>query len=281
MMPSQGTTRTVTAFFDNRESAEDAIRRLNSEGVARDSVRLIPGAQKTGTANSGSEDVGFWESLKDLFLPDEDRHTYAEGLKRGGFLVTVQTSGSNYERVLDILDDEGTIDVDQRAASWRSEGWSGYSGSDYQLSATGTANSMSRSPAQGREDVIPVTEEELRVGKRDVSGGRVRVRSYVVETPVQQSVNLRQEHVSVERRPVDRPAATADNAFRERTVEAEERAEEAVIAKQARVKEEVVLKKSADERTETVTDKLRKTKVEVDDDRVGNSTLRNQSKTTR
>jgi uncharacterized protein (TIGR02271 family) len=279
MTPSQGTTRTVTAFFDNRESAEDAIRRLNSEGVTRDSIRLIQGAQKSGTASSGTEDVGFWESLKDLFLPDEDRHTYAEGLKRGGFLVTVQTSVSNYERVLDILDDEGTIDVDQRAASWRSEGWTGYSGSDYRPSATGTAKSMSRAPAQGREDVIPVTEEELRVGKRDVSGGRVRVRSYVVETPVQESVNLRQEHVSVERRPVDRAAAAADNAFRERTVEAEERAEEAVVAKEARVKEEVVLKKRADERTETVTDKLRKTKVEVEDDRVGNSTLRDQSKT--
>jgi len=281
MTPSQGTKRTVTAFFDDREAADDAIRRLNSEGVARGSIQLIPGSQKSGTANPGTADVGFWESLKDLFLPDEDRHTYAEGLKRGGFLVTVQTSGSNYERVLDILDDEGTIDVGQRAASWRSEGWTGYSGSDYRPRATGTATAMSRAPAESREDVIPVTEEELRIGKRDVSSGRVRVRSYVVETPVRESVDLRQEHVSVERRPVDRAATAADNAFRERTVEAEERAEEAVIAKEARVKEEVVLKKRADERTETVTDKLRKTKVEVEDDRVGNSTLRNQSKTTR
>jgi len=270
--------RTVTAFFDNRESAEDAVRRVHSAGIARDSVRLIPGAQRTATVGSG-EDVGFWESLKDLFLPDEDRHTYAEGLKRGGFLVTVHTSDSNYARVVDILDDEGTIDLDQRAASWRSEGWTGYSGTDYRPGATATAQNTSRSSS--REDVIPVAEEELRIGKRDVSGGRVRVRSYVVETPVQESVNLREERVSVERRPVDRPAAAGDSAFRERTVEAEERAEEAVVAKQARVKEEVVLKKGIDERTETVSDKLRKTKVEVEDDRVGSSTRRNQSKTTR
>src|SRR5215208_5245795 len=65
---------------------------------------------------------------------------------------------------------------------------------------------------------------------------RVRVRSYVVETPVQEQVNLREEHVSVERRPVDRAASPGDNLFRERTIEAEERAEEAVVAKEARVK---------------------------------------------
>jgi hypothetical protein len=34
------------------------------------------------------------------------------------------------------------------------------------------------------DEVIPVAEEELHVGKRDVSHGRVRIRSYVVEGPV-------------------------------------------------------------------------------------------------
>ena len=112
-----------------------------------------------------------------------------------------------------------------------------------------------------------MTEEQLTVGKRDVAHGRVRVRSYVVETPVQEQVNLRQEHVSIERRPVDRAAGAGDNLFRERTVEAEERAEEAVVAKEARVKEELVLKKDVNQRTETVSDKVRRTEVEVEDER--------------
>jgi hypothetical protein len=48
----------------------------------------------------------------------------------------------------------------------------------------------------------PTPEEELRVGKRDVSHGRVRVRSYVVETPVSEDVSLREENVTVQRRSV-------------------------------------------------------------------------------
>jgi stress response protein YsnF len=73
--------------------------------------------------------------------------------------------------------------------------------------------------------------------------------------------------VSIERRPVDRAAGAGDNLFRERTIEAEERAEEAVVAKEARVKEELVLKKDVNQRTETVSDKVRHTEVEVEDER--------------
>ena len=181
---------------------------------------------------------------------------------------------------LKFLDDEGTIDIDERATSWRREGWTGY-GAGAALSpeaslgsstapsaATGSAATAGGRTAQpGREEVIPVTEEQLKVGKRDVSHGRVRVRSYVIEKPVQEQVNLRQERVHVERRPVDRAATGTENQFQERTIEAEEKAEEAVVSKEARVKEELVVKKDAGQRTETVTDKVRRTEVEVEDER--------------
>jgi len=258
-------------------------------------------------AHENNEGVGFWEALKDLFLPEEDRHTYAEGLRRGGYLVTVQSREANYARALDILDDEGTIDLDERAASWRSQGWTGYTGADYRPgTASSTSGARAANPNAGigsaaptgsgratqasgaeradtrreGEEVIPVAQEELRVGKREVSGGRVRVRSYVVETPVQEQVNLREEHVSVERRPVDRAASAGDNLFRERTIEAEERAEEAVVAKEARVKEELVLKKDVDQRTQTVSDKVRRTEVEIEDER-GKTMRSSERKTTR
>ena len=121
----------------------------------------------------------------------------------------------------------------------------------------------------GREEVIPVTEERLNVGKREVGGGRVRVRSYVVEQPVEEQVNLRDEHVNVERRPVDRPltGADRDRAFQERTIEAEEKSEEAVVNKEARVKEELVVNKDVNQRTETVSDTVRRTEVDVQDER--------------
>jgi stress response protein YsnF len=85
---------------------------------------------------------------------------------------------------------------------------------------------------------------------------------------------LRDENVTVERRPVDRSLAGTEDAFRERTVEATERREEAVVNKEARVKEEVVVKKDAQQRTETVSDTVRQTKVEVDDQTRGKTASR-------
>jgi stress response protein YsnF len=71
----------------------------------------------------------------------------------------------------------------------------------------------------------------------------------------------------VERRPVDRPATGADNLFQERTLEATESAEEAVVSKEARVTGEVRLKKTAEEEARTISDKVRKTEVEIEDER--------------
>jgi uncharacterized protein (TIGR02271 family) len=225
------------------------------------SGRSSSSASQTSTSRS-SEPRGFWESLGDLFLPDEDRYTYAEGLSRGGYLVTVTATDAQYERALDILDDEGTVDIEERAQSWRSEGWTGWEqGRQAGYGQSGSATSSARNES------IPVVKEDLQVGKREVNQGRVRVRSYVVEKPVQEQVMLREENVSVERRPVDRPLTGNEDAFRERTIEAQGKREEAVVNKQARVTEEVVVKKDANQRTETVSDKVRETKVEVDDQR--------------
>ena len=81
--------------------------------------------------------------------------------------------------------------MDEREATWRSEGWTGYTGGTASTRGTSTA---ARGTKEG-EEAIPIVEENLRVGKRQVEGGRVKIRSYVVETPVQEQVNLRQEHV--------------------------------------------------------------------------------------
>jgi len=117
------------------------------------------------------------------------------------------------------------------------------------------------------EQAIPLAEETLRVGKRVVQGGRVRVRSYVIETPVQERVTLRDERVEVERRPINRAAdASAGDLFAERSIEAEERQEEAVIAKDVRIREEVVLKRESEERTETIDETVRRTEVEIEHD---------------
>jgi len=112
---------------------------------------------------------------------------------------------------------------------------------------------------------VPVVEEELQVGKREVERGGVRVESRVEEVPVEQDVRLHEEHVRVERRPVDRPVSDAEGLFREGTVEVTERAEVPVVAKEARVVEEVIVNKEVGERTETVRDTVRRTDVNVEE----------------
>jgi uncharacterized protein (TIGR02271 family) len=112
---------------------------------------------------------------------------------------------------------------------------------------------------------IPVVEEELKVGKREVQRGGVRVYSRVVETPVNESVNLREEHVSVERHRVDQPISTTDaTAFKEQSIELRESAEEAVVQKSARVVEEVVVGKEVSQRQQNISDTVRHTEVQVE-----------------
>jgi uncharacterized protein (TIGR02271 family) len=112
---------------------------------------------------------------------------------------------------------------------------------------------------------IPVIQEELKVGKREVQRGGVRIYQRVVETPVNETVGLREEHVNVERHAVDRPVSAADvNAFQETTIELRESAEEAVVEKTARVVEEVVVGKEVTQRQENISDTVRRTEVEVE-----------------
>ncbi|WP_347138377.1 YsnF/AvaK domain-containing protein [Paracoccus sp. SSK6] len=294
----------ISALFDSQADAQRAVDRLIGLGVPQAQIRMVDGGTDTdSTVAPADREKGFWESLEDFFFPDEDRYTYAHGLSRGGYLVTVRNLDStNYEAALDILDDEGTVNLDEREASWRAEGWGGYEASPYAAgrSTTTTAGySDSDSLASGtytdtgraytdtgvtsdrldadrlasdrleNDETIPVIEERLRVGKRDTSHGRVRVRAYTVEEPVNESVSLREERVEIERRPVDRPLSASDTAFRDHTIEAEEYREEAVVSKEARVVEEIGLRKTSDTREETISDTVRRTEVEIEDERGG------------
>jgi len=112
-----------------------------------------------------------------------------------------------------------------------------------------------------------VAEEKLRVGKREVNEGTVRVRSYAVEEPVREDVTLRRENVAVERRAVDRPAEPAADLFRERTIEASQTAEEPVVTKDVKVKGEIGLRKEVGQSTKTISDTVRRTEVNIDDGR--------------
>jgi len=279
-------TQTIIAHFDSRADAQQAVQALTEAGVSQSAIRLLPEAETTtyqrtderSAYDHTKDEGGFWSSLSDTFLPEEDRYSYAEGMSRGGTTLAVTAEEAQVERVADIVERFGAVDMDERESTWRNEGWTGYTAgstaSSTQAGASvGAAGVTAETRSSGNaEEVIPIVEEQLRVGKRQANQGRVRIRSFVVETPVQEQVSLREEHVHVERRPVDRAVTGDENLFQERTIEAEERAEEAVVSKQTRVKEELVIRKDVEERTETVSDTVRRTEVDVEDERGAQAT---------
>jgi uncharacterized protein (TIGR02271 family) len=250
--------QTLVASFDSRGAAENAVQALLSAGFDRDHIHLH--ANGSASEADTGKSKGFWDTITDFFMPDEDRSAYDESVRRGGATLVISAEEARVDQAADILERNGAIDMDERENTWRNEGWA----------PGAAAASAGATPSGGLHDAeaIPLAEEQLRVGKRQVSEGRVRVRSYVVETPVEENLSLREENVRVGTRPVDRAASPGDEAlFRERTIETEEVNEEAVVAKEARVKEELVVEKDVGQRTETVRDTVRHTEVDIDDSR--------------
>lgn len=291
---------TLVAVFDNRNDAQKALEDLVNSGFSRQEAHLSEGdpagaasrqPNTDSTYAASTDDSSFVTGIRnffsDIFGTDRSEHTqmYAEAVSRGHYVLTV-TAGSEpeVERAAAIVERYGPIDIDEQASQWGAGGLGDSSrmgssglqqsqtmsqqyaqGSDATLQ--GTAGHSQRQAGQqrvGETQSLPIIEEELKIGKREVQRGGVRIFSHMVETPVHESVGLREEHVNVERHAVNRPVNPADlNAFKETTIEMRETAEEAVIEKTARVVEEVVVGKNVTERNEQIDDTVRHTEVDV------------------
>jgi hypothetical protein len=175
-------TRTMTALFDDYDSAVEAVRRLKQAGIPDAQISMVSGSEKhrsltrsdrdddtvsdagkgaaiggaigggagllaglgmlaipglgpvvaagwlastlAGLA-AGATTGGLIGALVDTGLSEDEAHAYAEGIRRGGTMVSVRVDDALAQRALDILDDEGTVNMDQRTTQWRKEGWGG------------------------------------------------------------------------------------------------------------------------------------------------------------
>ncbi|WP_431311182.1 DUF2382 domain-containing protein [Methylobacterium nigriterrae] len=130
------------------------------------------------------------------------------------------------------------------------------------LARSGNASASRNQLSSQDEEVIPLAEETLIVGKRTENSGTTRVRRYVVEVPAEQEVTLYDEKVVVERRrPVTDQAS--GETLTELTVEMVETSEVPLVAKGVRVREEVVVRRERTKRVETVRDTIRRDEVEI------------------
>lgn len=269
--------QSVIGVFDTQEDAESARESLVRAGFDDDDVRVQSHRsiedRDSRAGGVESEDEGFMARVGHFFSnlfggsdDDSSRYAghYAEHVRRGGSVVVVDVEDeSRIDAARSALASAGAVDIDRRTETWREEGYAGFDAEarpyrDDEVRAE-------RSRDDRGERVLPVVEESLEVGKRRVDLGAVRVVSRVETRPVQEQVELREEHADIQRRPVDRPATEADlRAGDSGAIELEESTERPVVSKTARVVEEVSVGQRSSSRTETVSEELRNTVVDVE-----------------
>ncbi len=257
------TDETIVAVYDTAAHAEAAVASLRAANVPASAISQHADTGPTSgsaTTSQPAREQGFWSSLFGG-EPDHDTSVYERSVQGGSTVVSVRVPDTHVDGVMKILESHHPVDIDDRAAGY-----------GVTQTTTTTRTPLAAAPPRAATTgttasdggTIQLAEETLAVGKRVINRGGTRIRRFVVETPVEENVTLHDEKVTLERRPVTdgRPVTGAD--FSEKTIEMTETAEEAVVAKTARVKEEISLRKEATERVETVRDTVRREDVEIE-----------------
>ncbi|HEX8330309.1 MAG TPA: YsnF/AvaK domain-containing protein [Hymenobacter sp.] len=264
--------QTVIGLFNSASEAQQAVQKLMSAGfiqsnvdvAAQDAQRaqhlVANESSSTGSSHTTDTDPGANDSIGNFFSnlfggnDNDDARAYTTATRGGRSVVTVHAAtAEEAERARDLLDDNGAIDVHAEYAQARA------------ASGTQTATAGTAATSGQTTGALPIIEENLQVGKRVEQTGGARIRSRIIERPIEEHVRLREEHVNIQRRDVNRPATEADfAAFKEGEISVTESAERAVVAKEARVVGEVNIGKEVTERDETVRGTVRSTDVQVE-----------------
>ena len=291
---------TVVGIFEYTSEAQEAQKYLIANGFSSDNVDIkvsstgtISDTTEPYTGDSSTLDTtetyktdnsifnttepyrkedssdGIGGFFRHLFGDDDDEVTRYSEAGRKGTIVTVHArTADEAEAAARILDNFGAVDVNENSSKAINSSYSS-ADSSYVPDTSDVVNPALDSTS------IPIIEEELQVGKREVQTGGVRLKSRIVERPVEESIRLRQEFVNVERTTVNRVATDADfDTFKEGTIEIIEHAEVPVVSKEARVVEEVSFGKEVTEREEVISDTVRRTEVETEDISDTDSTIR-------
>jgi stress response protein YsnF len=232
-------SRTVTTLFDTREEADWALYELSRE------VSLAHGEVIDRSPEGTS-------ALARADLNADERAACERDMAAGEYMLLAQVNrGESSEHILEVL---------ERIVRARDEA----------LDAPRHEPPIAMPAPHGAvaEERIPIVEEELRVGKREVVRGGARVHARVEEHPVVEEIELIEERATLERRPATRrleeSELEAGGLLRERVIEISQIREEAVVTKEAFVREEVLVKKSIERRTEQIRERVRRTEVETE-----------------
>ncbi len=267
-------SNTVIGVYDDDASAKRAYTELTAAGIADKNVRTVsPQDMRDGKTRSDYQDndQSMGEKVSDFFSSmfgsnEEDKvgSRYLEAVRRGATLVIVDADNDkDVDRAESIMTANKSTDIDQRGKQWSEKGWSAY---DENSPVYDDDQVRAEREAMGGERTLTETQEELNVGKTRKDAGKVKVFRRVDEENVSESVDLTEKRAKVTRRAVDRPLGAGDmDAFKEGSIEVKEYTEEPVVEKKAHVTGEVDVSAEKETHTETVSDTVRSTTVDVDD----------------
>ena len=181
----------IVAVYETTERAVTARDLLVKAGVPSGDMQMLDQSQMPGTTPVGDvTDHSIWASIKSLFVPDEDAYGYAEGVRRGHAVLSVDpTNATDRHRVIEVLESTDPIDFDARLEEWRQAGYNNpYSqgvGAAEGMTTPAPARATDAAPAEptasaAGSDMVPdAPAAPYPDGKRDGSAVGNRVRSYV------------------------------------------------------------------------------------------------------
>ncbi len=251
--------KTIVGLYDDRTTATRVLNDLEAAGFGEDHLRFS--SSEDGTATNYDVDDTSAAALGRYGVSDDESKFYSEGVRRGGSIVIARVHDSDVDRAVDIMARHNPVRYEDRSKDYLAD----YDESADTYSAAEVTQNRDRYADQSKQRLQEI-EEHLKIGKREVVRGGVRVHKYVDTDIEEETLRLREEHIDVDRTNVNR-ALTPDEAdamFEEKTVELVERDEEAVVEKTAMVTGEVAVGKDVNVREETVGGEVRSTRVEVE-----------------
>ena len=241
----------IVALYDRAEKAQEAARALESSGFESSDINISNGEV---LRDKDLRDSNVWQRLVGRSISDQESAAFRRTLNSGGAVLTLRTPETEVSRAMRILDVHEPMNLRDRSTSTPT--------------ATAPTSALPRTDtgriSAAEEEVIRLAEEQIDVGKRQVSTGKSRIRRFVTEKPVEQQITLHEEHCEVARRAVTDPKLAQDIDWKDQTLEVTETSEQPVVTKTARVAEEIVIRKRGSDHVETIRDTVRRQQIEVE-----------------
>lgn len=262
--------QTIAAAFDTRARAQAAANALKAAGFHAADISLLDKEVSPDGPDWTEKSPSLWQRIFGADVREHEAAVYHQTIERGGAVVSVRVPDYEVAHATGVLDLYHPIDVRDRALT------SGFAPAAQVEAVAKKAivpmaakQEVAVSPklAEIHDQVLPLAEEQLQVGKKMIETGKTRVRRFVTERDVSADVTLHEEHAEIIRRAVTDPKFPGDVDWADREIEVIETAEQALVNKTARVVEEVLLKKIGSDHVQTLHEKVRRQQVNVE--RVG------------